>query len=89
MLELMENIHAAVPSSLDIDVHRFAIDGKHVRIYGHAGSYDDVNAMKESLENIKGTMGSRIVNAAARAGRDRNSRALVEFELDLPRTPLP
>ena len=48
-----------------------------------------MNAMKESLENIKGTMGSRIVNAAARAGRDRNSRALVEFELDLPRTPLP
>lgn len=89
VLELMENIHAAVPSSLDIDVHRFAIDGKHVRIYGHAGSYDDVNAMKESLENIKGTMGSRIANAAARAGRDRNSRALVEFELDLPRTPLP
>ncbi len=69
----------------------FAIDGKHVRIYGHAaGSYDDVNAMKESLENIKGTMGSRIVNAAARAGREQEqSRALVEFELDLPRTPLP
>lgn len=87
VLEIMENIHAAVPASLDIDVHRLLVDDKHVRIYGHAGSYDDVNAMKEKLEAIRGISGSRIVGAASRAGR--NNRPLVEFELDLTRAAAP
>lgn len=85
VLELLENIHAAVPDALNIDVHRLSVDNRHVRIYGHAGSYDDVNTMKEKLEGLKGITGIRIVNAATRASRDRNNRAIVEFELDLAR----
>lgn len=89
VLEILENIHAAVPASFDIDVHRLAVDDKHARIYGHAGSYDDVNAMKEKLDGVKGIAGARIVNAANRSEKDKNNRSLVEFELDLAREAAP
>lgn len=83
VMKLLEEIHARTPEGLHIDIHRFGLDDSHVRLYGRAANFEEVNAIKDNLGNVPGLSGSRIVNAAARA--EKGSQAYVEFELDLGR----
>lgn len=86
VLQLLESIHSHAPADLDVDVRRLALDDKHLRLYGSAGSFDDVNLFKEIMADIDGINESRIVNAANR--NERQTGARVEFELDLTRDKL-
>lgn len=85
VMTLLEEIHARTPASLRIDIHRFGLDDSHVRLYGRAANFEEVNAIKDNLGNVPGLTGSRIVNAAARAEKEKDALPYVEFEIDLAR----
>lgn len=83
VLKTLEAIHVAAPPAMKIETRRFTWDNDHIRLYGRAGSYEEVNEFKENLAKIAGVTEARVVNAANRG--EKGSEPGVEFELDLTR----
>lgn len=84
-MSLLDSMHATIRPSLNLDIHRLQFDENHLRIYGHADNYDDVEILKTEMDGLDGIDNCRIVNAVTKTDQAKGGKTLVEFELDLTR----
>ena len=74
-LHLLQDMHAAVPDSLDIRLDRLSLDARRCGLSGTAASYEQVNALREA----------KILSAASRTGKPEpgTPSGAVIFEIEL------
>lgn len=53
-LHLLQDMHAAVPDSLDIRLDRLSLDARRCGLSGTAASYEQVNALRVALSGLPG-----------------------------------
>ena len=75
-LHLLQDMHAAVPDSLDIRLDRLS---------GTAASYEQVNALRVALSGLPGVREAKILSAASRTGKPEpgTPSGAVIFEIEL------
>ena len=81
-VSLLEDIHRAAPLESSIGLNRLTYDAKHIRLSGNAGTYQEVNTLKNNIEKMENIEAARIINAAVNQGSG-NTRQKIDFELDL------
>jgi hypothetical protein len=62
-LEIMRDLSAGIPRNIDVLVDNIFIDEKSVTITGSAGTYDNVERIKESLASLPYIGGVKIISA--------------------------
>ena len=85
VLRLLQDMHAAVPPSLDIRLDRLSLDTRRCGLSGTAASYEQVNALRTALSGLPGVGEAKILSAANRTGKpDPGAPAgAVIFEIEL------
>ena len=90
-LHLLQDMHAAVPDSLDIRLDRLSLDGgeapapRRCGLSGTAASYEQVNALRVALSGLPGVREAKILSAASRTGKPEpgTPSGAVIFEIEL------
>ena len=84
-LHLLQDMHAAVPDSLDIRLDRLSLDARRCGLSGTAASYEQVNALRVALSGLPGVREAKILSAANRTGKPEPSTpsGAVIFEIEL------
>ena len=84
-LHLLQDMHAAVPDSLDIRLDRLSLDARRCGLSGTAASYEQVNALRVALSGLPGVREAKILSAASRTGKPEpgTPSGAVIFEIEL------
>ncbi|MFR9040116.1 MAG: PilN domain-containing protein, partial [Bilophila wadsworthia] len=84
-LQLLQDMHAAVPDSLDIRLDRLSLDARRCGLSGTAASYEQVNALRVALSGLPGVREAKILSAANRTGKPEpgTPSGAVIFEIEL------
>ena len=84
-LHLLQDMHAAVPDSLDIRLDRLSLDARRCGLSGTAASYEQVNALRVALAGLPGVREAKILSAASRTGKPEpgTPSGAVIFEIEL------
>ena len=80
-LHLLQDMHAAVPDSLDI----LSLDARRCGFGGTAAGYEQVNALRVALSGLPGVREAKILSAANRTGKPEPGTppGAVIFEIEL------
>ena len=84
-LHLLQDMHAAVPDSLDIRLDRLSLDARRCGLSGTAASYEQVNALRVALSGLPGVREAKILSAPSRTGKPEpgTPSGAVIFEIEL------
>ena len=84
-LHLLQDMHAAVPGSLDIRLDRLSLDARRCGFGGTAAGYEQVNALRVALSGLPGVREAKILSAANRTGKPEPGTppGAVIFEIEL------
>ncbi len=85
VLRLLEGMHAAVPSALNVRVDRLSLDARRCGLSGTAAGYEQVNAVRGALAALPGVREAKILSAANRTGKPEpgTPAGAVIFEIEL------
>ena len=85
VLRLLEGMHAAVPSALNVRVDRLSLDARRCGLSGTAAGYEQVNAVRDALAALPGVREAKILSAANRTGKPEpgTPAGAVIFEIEL------
>ena len=72
-LHLLQDMHAAVPDSLDIRLDRLSLDARRCGLSGTAASYEQVNALRVALSGHPGVRVAKLnVRRSAKNNQDQD-----------------
>lgn len=73
-VQFLESLHALVPQTVRVQVQRLWLDKRQCRLQGTALSYEDVDALRESLDQMEHASDVKVVGATSRGDQRVLSR---------------
>ena len=70
ILKALNNMHTVIPSSVQVRINRISFDRTRCQISGVAGSYEQVESIRQELTKITNIEEVQIIRATAQAGDD-------------------